>query len=168
MKMRASDPFKNMVEIVFLILMAIGGGVVAYWYLDDTLPYDYHRFGASVTPNPAPPGGRVTVTWPVTIRRLCPGVVHRSLRDAATDRPIAQYDPLPAALTVAMGDPTIKRTFLLPAEDLPEIVKYSAVVCFRCNPLHAVFPICTMTPELVFRVSPRAVSPIPSGPPREP
>jgi hypothetical protein len=153
MSERAHNPFKLFLELSFFAAMAILGVMLGYWVLDDELPYDYHRINARIEPQPAIPGERVTVTWPITVRRLCPGTVHRSLRDAVTDRPVAQYDPVPSSLTVSMGDKEIAKVFQLPAE-LPPLVKYEATVCFRCNPLQSILPICTRTPTLVFRVIP--------------
>ena len=146
------NTWRVLIEACFLVGAAALGITIAVWALDDEAPYVYHEVNAKIEPNPATAGGRVTVTWPVTINRLCPAQVHRSLRNAENNRPLQQYDPTPSALTVQMGDPTIEKTFELPV-NLPPTVKYQAKVCFRCNPLHTIFPICVDTPSLFFRVN---------------
>ena len=135
--------------ILWLITAATFGSWFAISWLDNVAPYEY--LSGFVTPDPAKEGGRVTLIWQIRVNRICPGSVQRILSDEITGISVAAYDPLPSAQTVQMGDTELRKTFLLP-DELPAIVGYDAKVCFRCNALQYVFPLCFPTPHVSFRV----------------
>jgi hypothetical protein len=134
---------------LWMVVSAGLGGWVGWMYLDDQPPY--HYLSGEISPNPARQASRVVLTWQIETYRTCAGSVQRILKDNASGKAVAIYDPTPSALTVSMGDTELRKTFLLP-EDLPPEVRYTAVVYFHCNPLQAIFPIRVATPEIVFRV----------------
>jgi hypothetical protein len=120
---------------------------------DNVLPTEYMEYGAKIIPDPVEDGGRIVVQIRVRRNRSCPGYVHRLLRDAETGKVVAIYDPIPVSLTWAYGDTETAKTFEIP-EGMPPRVKYQAKVCFRCNPLQELFPLCTDVPDIVFSVIP--------------
>lgn len=121
---------------------------------DTTLPTEYMEVGARIIPDPVEDGGRVTVYMEVKHNRLCPGYIHRQLRDAWTGKIVAMYDPIPVSLNWVVGDKETAKTFELP-QGLPPRVKYQAKICFRCNPLQELFPLCTDAPDIVFSIVPK-------------
>lgn len=126
---------------------------VAWMYLDIAPPYEWSAAESNISPQPARDGEMIAVSWKMKVNRLCPGSSQRILIDAATGQTVATYDATPAALSVRTGDEKLIRTFQLP-RGLPPLVGYRSTVCFRCNPLQAVFPLCVTTPTLTFRVAP--------------
>lgn len=136
--------------MLWLLTMAALGAWVGVMALDNVPPYDY--VSGIISPDPARQGGRVVLTWQIKTHRLCPGSVQRTLIDNATGKVVAQYDPTPASLTVSLNDTELKKSFLLP-DDLPNELRYEAVVSFRCNPLQALFPIKVYVPTVIFHIN---------------
>lgn len=143
------------------------GTYIAFMLLDNVPPYVWDVEKSYALPSPAIDGGRVTVFWKIkTVNRICPASSQRTFRDASTrdlDKDgnripysgdlVATYDATPAASSVRSTDDRIVRTFVLP-RGLPTTVDYSSHVCFSCNPLQKIWPLCLDTPELTFEVSP--------------
>lgn len=137
----------------WLATCVVAGLVIAYWAKDYDDPYEYDATESFVVPNPAAPATVVTADWSLKIKRVCPATSTRVLKDARTGKTITTYDATPAATTLELGDTRLQRTFPLPNR-LPAEVKYSSKICFYCNPLHYVIPLCMDTPELTFGIHP--------------
>jgi hypothetical protein len=133
--------------------MVAFGGWLGWMMLDRELPYAYFADESFVTPDPAPDGGRVTVDWRLRVNRLCPGSSLRTLTDVDTGRTVVTYDATPIIQSVRIADDHLTRTFMLP-RGLPPRVGYRSLICFRCNVLQALFPLCQSTPTLTFNVKP--------------
>lgn len=144
----------NILSFIWVAGLATGGAWFAYMWMDNVLPTEYMEVGAKIVPDPVEDGGRVTVHLKVRRNRACPGYVHRHLRDATTGKTVAIYDPVPASMSFAIGDSDTAKTFELP-EGLPPRVKYQARICFRCNLLQDLRPLCTDAPDIVFSVIPK-------------
>jgi hypothetical protein len=148
------SPFVKAISLMgwtWVLGLAIFGAWIVYMWQDNRLPTEYMEVGAKILPDPVEDGGRVTVHLNVRRNRVCPGYVHRLLRDVTTGKIVAIYDPIPISLAWTVGDVETAKTFELP-EGLPSYVKYQAKVCFRCNPLQEIFPLCTDAPDIVFSV----------------
>ena len=137
--------------IMWLLTMAALGSWLAVMHLDNDPPYVWDEAETTITPNPARGGEMVTVNWKMSIDRVCPGSSSRSLIDADTGLVIATYDATPISAVVQTGDRNLIRTFQLP-RGLPPRVGYKSTICFRCNVLQALMPLCVSTPTLTFRV----------------
>lgn len=139
---------------VFIILCLIppaAGGQLAYWAMDRQPAYEYLH--GEIIPDPAPQGGQVSLPWTISVNRLCPGNVLRVLYDADTGAMVSAYDRTPSSISVKIGDTKLVKTFQL-IRGLPPRIRYTANVCFECNPLQKVWPICVQTPDLFFRMQP--------------
>jgi hypothetical protein len=139
--------------VLWLITMSALGAWLAVMRLDSRPPYEWDATRSVVSPDPAPQAGRVSVEWHMKVNRVCPGSSQRVLTDASTGQTVATYDATPAALSVSVGDQTLNRTFVLP-RGLPPRVGYRSTVCFECNALQTLFPLCVTTPTLTFNVEP--------------
>ncbi len=137
--------------VLWLLTMAALGSWLAVMSLDNEPPYVWDASETSITPNPAKGGEMVTVNWKMTINRICPGSSSRSLIDADTGMVIATYDATPVSAVIRTGDKSLIRTFQLP-RGLPPRVGYKSTICFRCNVLQALMPLCVSTPTIKFRV----------------
>ena len=144
----------NVIGYSWIFVLAALGGWVGWMALDDLLPTEYLEEGAKIVPNPVEDGGRVRVLIKVKRNRMCPGTVYRTLRNAETGKIEAVYDPVPSMQASMMGDLMVTKTFELP-EGLPPLMKYQARICFHCNLLQNLRPICTDAPDIFFRVIPR-------------
>ena len=133
-------------------MAALGSWIAAM--AADTRPATEYLSGPVLMPDPVEDGGRVIVKLPIKRTRACPGTVHRLLRDVATGKIIAVYDPVPAVFPPSYGEGEIAKTFELP-EGLPRRVQYEAETCFTCNPLQHFRPICSKVPPIIFGVIPR-------------
>jgi hypothetical protein len=116
-------------------------------YLDRQVPYEHIK--GEIVPDPTPQHAQVSLPWDIKVNRLCPGNVQRVLFDADTGDMVAAYDRTPSSISVKMGDTKLVKTFQLPLS-LPARVRYTANVCFSCNPLQHIWPIFVQTPELYF------------------
>jgi hypothetical protein len=139
--------------VIGLWLATIFGGG-AFMFADNTPPYEYDAEQSYIVPSTAHDGEQITVMWKLKkINRICPGSNHRVLFDPKTRVILASYDPTPAAVSESIIDGYLNRTFLLPRGALPEgAIGYRANVCYVCNPLQRLFPLCVTTPELFFRL----------------
>lgn len=149
---------KYTIAFWFVMLVSAAAGVqIAVWAWDLDPPYEYE--GGEISPNPAQLGARMLVTWHVKFKRhgdLCPGSVTRTLFNGKTGKAVAIYDPTPSAVSpLKLGDSELPKTFLLP-DDLngADEIRYSAQICYRCNPLQYIFTnrLCVTTPSLNFRI----------------
>jgi hypothetical protein len=145
----------NFFGFIWIVSLSALAAWVAVMAQDDVMPTQYFSHGAQVVPNPVEDGGRVTVDIPIKRNRECPGLVHRVIRDGVTGKLVAAYDPMPSSMGGDLGDSWIKKTFELP-EGLPAISRYQARVCFTCNALQHIKPLCTNAPDILFRVKPKA------------
>ena len=128
----------------------------ALWFgwmcADNTTPYVYDAEQSHMVPDPAIQGSMVTADWKLKeVRRICPGSVQRFFRDIESGKIVATLDTTPVSRAVKAVDNNLPRSFVLPP-NLPEVTGYSAEICFECNPLQHVFPLCMHTPEIRFRV----------------
>ena len=142
-------------ERVFYVMLALLGGWLGWMYFDDQPPYTY--VSGEIKPDPVRSEGEAQVTWHLTPTvRVCSGDVLRRMYNADETSPtfgklVAAYDRTPASISVEVGDDTLIKNYYLPPE-LPRRVRYSADVCFYCNPLRRLLPICIRTPDLFFNV----------------
>jgi hypothetical protein len=126
-------------------------GWVSYMVADTTPPYSYIISESYVIPNPSHAGRQVTVHWQLTINRLCPGIIVRTIVDAKTGATVS-YDPTAALTTIKMGDTFLERTFFLPEEMQPGPKLYRSNAEYVCNPLHHIWPLKVQTPDIPFNV----------------
>ena len=149
--MRISVPL-----VIWFATLAAFGSWVAVMFQDNEPPHTY--VSGKITPDPAWPGARVTLDLTTTDgTRSCPGSVTRELFNDETGEHIVTYDPTPSAVAKQKSNNEVNKTFLLPETFKgAKRVRYEGRVCFRCNPLHTVFPdlVCTDTPKIVFGVIP--------------
>lgn len=138
--------FKPTAIILSLIL-----GLASFLLADNQPPYDYIVNQSYVRPDPAHGGQQVTVHWELKVKRICPGIIIRTIVDAKTKASVS-YDPTPAAATVRIGDTSLERTFFLPAAILPGPKLYRVNAQYICNPLQHLWPLKVQTPDLVFEV----------------
>jgi hypothetical protein len=141
----------NFFGAVWIVTIVGLASWLAWMILDNQLPAEYLDQDAVIIPDPAEQGGRVTAKIKVKRNRVCPGTVSRLLRDDTTGQVVAIYDPVPAAFGRIGGSGLTSKTFELP-EGLPPVVRYQAEVCFQCNALQILRPLCTRVPDIVFRV----------------
>lgn len=125
----------------------------AFMAADTMPPYEYDVENSYIIPSKAHDGDQITVMWKLKkVNRLCPGSNSRILFDPKTRVQLATYDPTPAAISDSIKDGYLNRTFLLPRALPDGEIGYRADVCYICNPLQRIFPLCISTPELYFRV----------------
>ena len=132
------------------------GSWVAWMALDNEPPYTWEGSdgGSRIIPDPAPQGSNVTADWKLTkVNRLCPASVQRFFRDHETGRVVATLDTTEASRAVKAGDERLPRSFQLPP-NLPPTTDYSTMVCFSCNLMQVISPLCVMTPNITFRTLP--------------
>jgi len=142
-------------QIVIGLWLASIFGAGAFMLSDNVQPYEYDAEHSYIVPSTAHDGEQITVMWKLKkINRICPGSNHRVLFDPKTHVILASYDPTQAAVAESIKDGYLNRTFLLPREVLPrgQNIGYRATVCYICNPLQRIFPLCVTTPELFFRL----------------
>ena len=135
-------------KVISFLLLALRGWT-GWMYLDNVQPYEYVR--GYVVPDPSPQGAQVSLPWEIKVNRLCPGNVLRVLFDAETGEMVAAYDRTPSSISVKMGDTKLVKSFQLP-RGLPPRIRYTANVCFSCNVLQKIWPVCVQTPDLFFSV----------------
>ena len=145
--------------IAWLFSATAFGGWLGWQYFDNEIPLVYSN--GRIEPDPASTGTAVSLTWDIKVNRVCPGTVHRLLyyADYPDLAPIS-YDRTPSALSVNQHSHYLIKTFSLPAALNPRAterevrIRYTANVCFSCNPLQSVFTnlLCTATPELLFSI----------------
>lgn len=129
------------------------GAWLGVMYLDTQRPLVYDVSESFIVPDPAPQGAMVTINWKIAkVNRICPGTIQRSFVDKATGQVVATLDTTPVSRATREGDDHLPRSFQLPP-DLPAVVGYSGNVCFQCNVLQHLFPLCIKTPEIVFHVT---------------
>ncbi len=139
-------------RMMFMAIIALLAMWVAWMAADTEPPYTYDVTQSHIVPDPAPQGSMVTADWAISkVTRKCPGTSQRYFRDMATGKIVATLDTTPMSRAVKPGDTRLPRSFELPPK-LPAVVGYSTEICAECNVLQKIFPLCFMTPEIVFRV----------------
>lgn len=140
------------------ILVATIAAALAFMLADTEPPYEYHVNKSFILPEYAGGGEQMTVYWRVTVNRKCDGFTQRVLFDPRTGVIIATYDAAPMVPKTNIvrevdGDgPYSVRTFLLPQVIQKGKIGYRSAVCYSCNPLRRLIPVCTFTPDLFFEV----------------
>lgn len=132
-------------------------GTLFYLAIDRAPPFEY--VSGEVLPPSPPAGGQISIHWHLRINRVCPGWVEREIVD---HRGYIWRNAGSAVRVASARDEDVVNTLELPHALGPTRAKYVANICFVCNPLHRVWPICVRTPELPFEI----VDPAPvAGPP---
>lgn len=136
-------------RLLYLIALGVGAWIGWMAFIDVQPAYEYLH--GEIVPDPAPQGGQVSLPWTIKVNRLCPGNVLRVLYDADTGEMVAAYDRTPSSISVQKDSARLVKSFQLP-RGLPPRIRYTANVCFECNPLQKLWPICVQTPDLFFSV----------------
>lgn len=140
------------------LLVSAVSATAAFMLADTEAPYIYHADKSFILPEFAEGGDQMTVYWRVTINRRCEGFTQRVLFDPRTGVILATYDAAPMVpktniVSEIAGDgPYSVRTFLLPQVIQKGKIGYRSAVCYSCNPLRRLIPVCTFTPDLFFEV----------------
>ena len=143
---------KNLPFALWLIVSTALGAWIGVMWLDNQPPYEYDANDSHIFPDPAPQGSMVRADWAIKkINRICPSQVQRYFTNADTGKLVATTDMTPVSRAVKVGDNRIPRAFQLPP-DLPPHVGYFTDVCFQCNALQHVFPLCIKTPVITFHM----------------
>ncbi len=115
----------------------------------------YINSNGRVVPAKPPKNSNVTIEWDIKAVRSCQPTeyssVTRTIVDARGVRHV--YAPISATYgTIEQFRPDeIKRTFRLPLNVTGE-VSYSANVCYACNPIQVLWPVCFTTPTIRFSI----------------
>lgn len=120
---------------------------IVYMAADREPPVIRHS-GEIVPPDPYP-GGRISVVWHTTIKRVCPGLVQRRIVDSTgTIWTLGMVEA-----EYGRSDELI-RSFAIPFGIAWGEARYTATVQYRCNVLQDYWPIIVEGPAVRFRVAP--------------
>ena len=143
-----------------LVLVIFIFGVIGAWIglmaMDNEPPFHYlpASAGSRISPDPVHQEGMVRTEWELSeVKRDCPRTVARVFTDRKTGAVVTTLDATPLARTVPTGKNSLSRAFQLPP-GLPAETGFRAEVCFQCNALQMVFPLCISSPELPINVIP--------------
>lgn len=138
---------------LFGILLCGMSAWVAYMIADVEPPYVYYGEESYIIPSSAEKGEQMVVHWKVKQNRYCPGYTVRQLFDPKTTAIIATYDTAQMAPVNSVSpEGYLIRTFTLPRAISSGRTGYRTVVCFSCNPLRRLVPVCEMSPYLYFNI----------------
>lgn len=141
------------VQLCISIVLSVIAASVAFMFFDTDPPYNYDASRSYIEPDHADGGDTVTSNWKVTMNRWCPGTMQRQLFDPRTGAIVSTYDTIPMAHhSIIDKDGYLRRNFILPRAISKGRTGYRVNVCFSCNPLQRLYPVCYKTPDLFFMV----------------
>lgn len=139
-----------------LLLAGLGliylAGAIGYWVTDRSLPT--HSLSAFLLTENVQQGGKLQTRRTVDRERLCHTTIERMMfdeRDRRYDLGTAIY-PNGAG---ALGRETFIGVQTVPEKITPGPARYVALVCYRCNPMHWIWPVCEPARTQHFNVIPR-------------
>lgn len=94
---------------------------------------------SSISPNPAPSGGTIQITWSAVAKRNCAGIVIPRVIDS-TGR-IYEYARTPTVYQDIMrpGERSFTKTLVLPSGMTPGPARYEAIIIRWCNSVQQYF-----------------------------
>jgi hypothetical protein len=128
---------------VSLLLAALGliylAGALGYWLTDRNVPV--RAISSFIVDNPVPQGGELQTHRIVERDRLCHTSIERMMFDSKNRR----FDMGTAIYPNGAG--RLGREEFIGVQQVPENMipgpaRYEALVCYRCNPIHWIWPVC--------------------------
>lgn len=135
-----------------LIGFAATAGILGFWLADRDIPTRFQRTRTVV--HEASPGGVLQIRIPLVRDRLCHTTINRRLVDArgeAFDLGITVY---PHG-TGPKGEDLFRSEIQIPAGMALGPATYTASACYRCNPVHWLWPVCDVQRTTSFIVTAR-------------
>lgn len=143
---------KTRIWVCRTVAVAAIGATAALFYMviDREPPYEYIE--GSVHPDNPRAGDQISIHWHIKVKRFCPGWVDRFIVDG--DDYVWRNTGGPVRSNLR-HDSHIVNTVELPKTISPGLARYRAHVCYQCNPLHRVWPLCVAPPDIPFRIVPK-------------
>lgn len=145
----------NIMTRLVLLIVAAGiiflAGLLGFWVSDRAIPT--HALSAFVIDHDVPQGGELQTHRKVDRERLCHTVIDRAIFDKDRRR----YD-LGVSVYPNGAGKTGYDDFIgvqkIPDEIAVGPASYQAIVCYRCNPIHWVWPVCEPARTQKFNIIP--------------
>jgi hypothetical protein len=146
-----TEPTRKRIWFCRIVASSVIGFVATVFYMaiDRDPPYEY--LAGNILPDTPHVGEQIAIHWHIKAHRFCPGRVARNITDQS------------GYIWRNKGGPVRENreqlAHIVNTIDLPKNLgagpaTYFADVCYRCNPLHRIWPLCVRTPELKFEIRP--------------
>lgn len=148
--MRTTFPANPIAAFVAIALFA----PLLWMALDRDPPYVITN--GRITPPMPVKNGTVSIDWDIAPLRSCQPGNHSSVVRTVIDAMGVRHVYAPIAATYGTAEQfkpeEIRRSFRLPL-NITGKVSYSAKVCYSCNPIQVLWPVCLDTPTIEFFIA---------------